>query len=134
MRKETLKFNHIAIALCSKCNHIQLYGMTEVFVARNMFDSLCECYECKEHCKVCFLSKYQKPPGFARKCGNCNYKFTCATIDIKHCEPILYTVNTFKVEWKDGSVVPMEEQWPFKPHVVGSSPTAPTIIGLKIMN
>jgi hypothetical protein len=97
------KFEYKVIVLCQneECNHIQLYRVTEDYLVHKFVMN--KCRECNGICIVCILSRYQKSPGFARRCKNCVSRFMCATIDIKYCEPILCTVAQFVGELgKDG--------------------------------
>jgi len=95
------KYKNYVLGCCADCRHVQLYRVTDDFVIASNWGSIEKCGECEGLCYICVLSKYQKPPGFARKCNKCDFKFTCATTKIKGRSAILVGVTTMMFEAED---------------------------------
>ena len=98
--KRKSKYNHRVLRCCAGCRHIQVYRVTDDVIEANNWGSLQKCEVCGGLCGMCILSKYQKPPGFARKCKKCDFKFTCATTRVEKISVILFglTTVTFEVD------------------------------------
>lgn len=89
-------YKHRVLSCCPTCRNIQVYKVTDDILEANTWSNT-KCKECGVRCDICILSKYQKPPGFARKCKKCDFRFTCATIRIKEMSTI--SLYTLKVEF-----------------------------------
>jgi len=95
------KYKHWVLGCCVKCRNIQVYRVTDSVVEAKKWWAVEKCDKCGGLCGVCILSKYQKPPGFARKCKKCNFRFTCATIRIKEIPSVLVGLTTVRFESED---------------------------------
>jgi len=93
------KYKHRVLGCCDKCRNIQVYKVTDEFVRVNNWGSIEKCDKCGGLCGICILSKHQKPPGFARKCRKCDFKFTCATTRIEEISAILIGIT--RVEFNE---------------------------------
>lgn len=92
------RYKHFVLGCCVKCRRIEVYRVTEAILVENHWgEHMEECRECGGLCGICILGKYQKPPGFARKCKKCDFRFTCATIRVEEIPAIL--IGQLQVEW-----------------------------------
>lgn len=94
-------YRHFVLGCCTKCRSIQVYKVTDSIVKENSWKNIEMCNECEGFCGVCILSKYQNPPGFARKCKKCDFRFTCATVRIEEIPAILIGLTTVKFKAED---------------------------------
>lgn len=94
------KYKHYVLGCCVICRHIQVYKVTDDILEENNWE-IVKCKKCEGFCSICILSKYQKAPGFARKCRKCDFRYTCATIRIKEMSPISIFTTTVIFEAED---------------------------------
>ena len=98
--KKKSKYKHYVLGCCAKCRNIRVYKVTDDVLKSNCWGSAEKCDECGGLNSICVLSKYQKPPGFARKCKKCDFKFTCATTRMEELSTVLIGVMNIKFEWQ----------------------------------
>jgi len=90
------KYRNLVLSCCTGCRNVQVYRITDDLFDAGDWGSVEECDECESPCNICVITKYQKPPGFARKCSKCDFKFTCATTKIEEIPTILVGVSKVK--------------------------------------
>jgi len=90
------KYKHYILSCCTNCRNVQVYKVTDDVIESQQWGSIEECDECGSPCGVCIITKYQKPPGFARKCKECNFRFTCATTRVDEIPAILVGISKFE--------------------------------------
>jgi len=92
------KYKHHVLGCCSKCRRIQVYKVTDAIIETSHWDSISECDACGGKCVVCLITKYQRPPGFARKCKSCDFRFACATTRMNEIPAALVGLSTIKYQ------------------------------------
>lgn len=91
------KYKHYVLSCCGICRHVQVYKVTDAIVKENRWNSIKMC-DCGGLCKVCVITKYQRPPGFAKKCRECDFRFTCATTKMSEIPITLVGLSMIKYQ------------------------------------
>jgi len=99
-------YKHRVLSCCKYCRNVEIFKVTDNFMSISNWVNVEKCRKCGGACKICILSKYQKLPGFARKCKRCEFKFTCATTKIEKISAILVGISTFEFK-VEGNVIPL---------------------------
>jgi len=92
------KYKHHVLSCCTNCRNVQIYNVTDDIFDAGDWGSVEKCDECESPNFTCIITKYQKPPGFARKCKKCDFRFTCATTRIDDIPIVLVGLSTIKYQ------------------------------------
>lgn len=91
MSRDYLKLKHLykhrVLACCYGCRRLKLYKVTDIVVEEDRWSEKCD--DCGDDVFICKVTKYQKAPGFARKCKICDFRFVCGTIRVEELPSIL---------------------------------------------
>lgn len=96
------KYRNVVLLCCAHCMTVEVQQVTDEILQEPHWSKLWECDECDNENLVCRVTKYQKPPGFARKCKYCYFRFACGTMKIKEASATLRGLMTFTFEVEDG--------------------------------